>query len=120
MKSVRKPDFAIMAFMLIGMIAIMSASCGSPSDTSDVYKTGFLVDVRTPEEFAAGAVEGAVNIPLDEIETRLDEFKGKKHIVVMCRSGNRSKQAKEILEKNGFTNVTDGGPWTLVAEKIKK
>src|SRR5690606_27956372 len=59
----------------------------------------FLVDVRTPSEFASGSVKEAVNIPLDKVSGQLSKFKGKKHIVVFCRSGNRSGQAKSILEK---------------------
>ena len=71
----------------------------------------FYVDVRTPAEFTQGSVKGAINIPLDQIEKQLSKFKGKKNIVVFCRSGNRSSQAKAILEQNGITNVTNGGSW---------
>lgn len=74
----------------------------------------FLVDVRTPDEFADGSVPTAVNIPLDQVARQLDKFKGKKNIVVFCRSGNRSNQAKSILEQNGFTNVINGGTWQNV------
>jgi len=69
-----------------------------------------IVDVRTPEEFAAGHYKGAVNIPLAEIQSRLSEFGDKnKPVVVYCRSGNRSAKAKAILEANGFRDVTNGG-----------
>ncbi|MCB4234967.1 rhodanese-like domain-containing protein [Kaistella anthropi] len=69
----------------------------------------YLVDVRTPAEFSAGSVKGAVNIPLDAISKHLGKFAGKKRIVVFCRSGNRSGQAKRILDQNGINNVIDGG-----------
>jgi phage shock protein E len=74
-------------------------------------KAGALVvDVRTPAEFASGAYQGAINIPLDQVEKRLADFGARKHaIVVYCRTGNRSGQAKVILEKNGFSDVTKGG-----------
>jgi phage shock protein E len=74
-------------------------------------KAGALVvDVRTPAEFASGAYQGAINIPLDQVEKRLADFGARKHaIVVYCRTGNRSGQAKVILEKNGFSDVTNGG-----------
>lgn len=78
----------------------------------------YLVDVRTPSEFASGSVKGAVNIPLDKISGQLSKFKGKKNIVVFCRSGNRSSQAKSILEKNGFKNVVNGGTWQNVNSLI--
>lgn len=73
-----------------------------------VENGGFLVDVRTPEEFAEGSVKGAVNIPLDQVESRVAEFEGKPSVVVFCRTGNRSSQAKEILESRGIKKVTDG------------
>lgn len=80
----------------------------------------FYVDVRTTAEFAQGSVKGAINIPLDQIENQLAKFKGKKNIVVFCRSGNRSSQAKVILEQNGFTNIKNGGSWEDVNAKLKK
>lgn len=83
--------------------------------TSTVY----LVDVRTPEEFAEGHVEGAINIPLDQIEARLSELPKDKSVHVICRSGRRSAQAAEILVKNGFAGVVnvDGGmnAWNAAA-----
>lgn len=80
----------------------------------------FYVDVRTTAEFAQGSVKGAINIPLDQIENQLAKFKDKKNIVVFCRSGNRSSQAKVILEQNGFTNIKNGGSWEDVNAKLKK
>ncbi|MEY2650736.1 MAG: hypothetical protein RL608_1410 [Bacteroidota bacterium] len=78
----------------------------------------FLVDVRTPEEFESGHVQASVNIPLDQVAERLDEFEGKDHIIVFCRSGNRSGMAKAILAQNGFANVTNGGTWEDVKQFI--
>lgn len=80
----------------------------------------FYVDVRTPAEFALGSVKGAVNIPLDQIKNQLTKFKGKKNIVVFCRSGNRSSQAITILNQNGITNITNGGSWEDVKAQMKK
>lgn len=79
----------------------------------------FLVDVRTPGEFSGGHVKGSVNIPLDTIPSRLAQFKGKESIIVFCRSGNRSGQAKAILEANGFKNVVNGGTWENVNQYVK-
>lgn len=78
----------------------------------------YLVDVRTPAEFSAGSVKGAVNIPLDAISKHLGKFAGKKSIVVFCRSGNRSGQAKRILDQNGINNVIDGGTWQNVQQLL--
>jgi phage shock protein E len=84
-----------------------------------VNDSAFLVDVRTPGEFAEGSAKGAVNIPLDQVQNQLAKFKNKKHIVVFCRSGSRSSQAKAILEKNGFANVVNGGTWQNVNSLVK-
>lgn len=81
-----------------------------------LQENAFLVDVRTPQEFSSGSAKNAVNIPLSSIGNELDKFKNKQNIVVFCRSGNRSSQAKKILEQNGFQNVTDGGTWKNVLE----
>lgn len=87
----------------------------------DLIKKGaFLVDVRTPTEFTEGHVHGSVNIPLDQVRQQLDKFKEKEHIIVFCRSGNRSAQAKNILEENGFKNVTNGGTWLDINEIMLK
>ena len=80
----------------------------------------FYVDVRTPAEFAQGSVKGAVNIPLNQIENQLTQFNGKKKIVTFCKSGKRSSEAIVILEKNGIKNVTNGGGWVEVKEKLAK
>jgi rhodanese-related sulfurtransferase len=79
-----------------------------------INDNAFLVDVRTPEEYKAGHVQGSVNIPLHSISNNLKKFKDKKHIVVFCRSGMRSSQAKSILEQNGFKNVINGGTWNKI------
>ena len=89
------------------------------SQLTEAIKDGaFLVDVRTPAEFSAGSVKGAVNIPLDKVPSQLSKFKGKKSIIVFCRSGNRSGQAKSILENNGFQNVINGGTWRNVNQAV--
>jgi phage shock protein E len=48
----------------------------------------------------------------------LSKFNGKEHIIVFCRSGNRSSQAKSILNQNGYTNVTNGGTWKNINQKV--
>lgn len=88
---------------------------GQTADLKTIIGQGaFLVDVREPGEFAGGSVKGAVNIPLGSVASQLEKFKGKENIIVFCRSGNRSGQAKVILEQNGFKNVVNGGTWENV------
>ena len=69
-----------------------------------------VVDVRTSAEFAGGHIEGALNIPLDELAGRLAELEPKdRPVVVYCLSGHRSKGAAQALERAGFTRVFDLG-----------
>lgn len=68
-----------------------------------------LIDVRSKGEFASGSVKNAVNIPLNEISSKVKSLKNKENIVVFCRSGMRSKQAQSILKQAGITNVFNGG-----------
>jgi len=92
---------------------------GATIDLKGVIAEGaFLVDVRTAGEFADGHVKGSVNIPLDRVQNQLAKFKNKKNIIVFCRSGGRSSQAKSILEQNGFTNVVNGGTWNNVNQYV--
>lgn len=76
------------------------------SHTGDVQ----IVDVRWPNEWEAGRIEGAVHIPLDELEDRLDEIDRSRPVVTVCRTGSRSGQAAEELREGGFqAENLDGG-----------
>jgi NADPH-dependent 2,4-dienoyl-CoA reductase/sulfur reductase-like enzyme/peroxiredoxin family protein/rhodanese-related sulfurtransferase/TusA-related sulfurtransferase len=68
-------------------------------------ENNFLVDVRTPDEYQLGTIEGAVNIPLDEIRQHLDEIPRDKKLVVFCGIGLRAHVACRILMQSGFTEV---------------
>jgi rhodanese-related sulfurtransferase len=62
----------------------------------------FLLDVRTPQENAAQAIEGSYLVPLQELGYRIDELPKNKEIVVYCRTGNRSAYACSFLAKAGY------------------
>jgi|LSQX01.2.fsa_nt_gb phage shock protein E len=69
-----------------------------------------LIDVRTPEEYAISRAESSTLFPLQNIERgELPTEDKNEAIALYCRSGNRSSQAKKILEEQGFKNVTDLG-----------
>ena len=71
------------------------------------YNQGaFVLDVRTQEEWNDFHAPGTTLIPLDELPGRLDELPRDREIVVVCRSGNRSQQGRDILLGAGFTQVT--------------
>lgn len=64
-----------------------------------------LLDVRAPAEFADNHIEGAVNIPVDELRTRYDGLDRQKPVVVICSSGNRGSTAASILKQKGFSKL---------------
>jgi len=66
----------------------------------------FVLDVRNQDEWDAGHVPGATLIPLPQLESRLAELPPDQEIVVICRSGNRSATARDILLDAGFSAVT--------------
>lgn len=68
-----------------------------------------LVDVRTPQEFNSGYIEGAVNIPLQELAQSADEIPQDQPVVLYCRSGNRSSSAAKMLASAGYEQVYDLG-----------
>ena len=72
-----------------------------------VDDTTQFIDVREPGEVAEGTIAGAVNIPLAQVPSRLDELDRERRVVLLCRSGNRSGQAAEFLSGAGFTDVVN-------------
>ncbi|HEX5064755.1 MAG TPA: rhodanese-like domain-containing protein [Myxococcota bacterium] len=67
----------------------------------------FVLDVRTPEEFASGHVPGARNIPIDELASRTGELEAQRQreVVVYCERGSRARKAADALVAAGFTDV---------------
>lgn len=80
---------------------------------SDLLKTSGakIIDVRTPGEFAAGHVAGSINIPLNEVPNRVEEFRSEAPVILCCLSGNRSGQATNFLVSKGLENIYNGGGW---------
>ena len=70
-----------------------------------------ILDVRRPDEFAAGHIPNAINIPNESIGTsEIPELPDKNQLImVYCRSGRRSKEASEKLVKLGYTNIVEFG-----------
>lgn len=69
----------------------------------------FLLDVRTPQEFAGGHLPGAVNIPVDELRSRLGELPRGQEIAAYCQVGQRGYLATRILMQAGFSAANVGG-----------
>ncbi|WP_162497965.1 rhodanese-like domain-containing protein [Paenimyroides tangerinum] len=103
----------LIIIIMFGLLKNMFSE-NNDEELKSIINNAYLVDVRTPAEYAEGNVPGSVNIPLDQVQNQLTKFKNHENIVVFCRSGNRSGQAKAILEQNGFTNVVNGGTWQQI------
>lgn len=86
----------------------------------EVPKGPMIVDVRTEEEYSYGAIPGAINIPLDDLEDQIDKFDSKdRHVILYCASGARSAYAVQIMKAYGFTNVENGGGVTRMMARLR-
>jgi rhodanese-related sulfurtransferase len=114
---------ALIAGLMLGAVVLAGCSSSSaaletvsPDTAATVIAENsdeIILDIRTPEEFDQGIIEGAINIDFYEptFSSDLDALDKDAHYVVYCRSGNRSGQAMSTFADLGFTNVTeiDGG-----------
>ncbi len=79
----------------------------------ELKKNGaILVDVRSAGEFAHANAPGTINIPLQELGSRLGELPKSSPIVVACASGSRSGMARMMLKRKGYQNVHNIGNWS--------
>lgn len=102
------------------MLSLIKKLLGIESvDLGELIKNGaVIVDVRSKGEFAGGHVKGSINIPLEQISNNVNNLKKHNHVIVCCRSGNRSGMAKRMLQSKGLSNVTNGGSWQNVNQYI--
>lgn len=85
----------------------------------ELVKAGALImDVRSPQEFGSGHIEGSVNIPLDDLQSSLIDLKrNRRAIITVCRSGTRSIMAQNILSAAGLEGY-NGGPWNQLQKRL--
>jgi rhodanese-related sulfurtransferase len=110
--------WGVIALVILGLGAVWlmsrntTAASSLPSEISveeAVAKQqagAFILDVREPSEWNDAHIAGATLIPLGELQARVNELPKDKEIVVVCRSGNRSAEGRDILLNSGFTQVT--------------
>jgi phage shock protein E len=106
--------------------ATTEAASGVPQQAPNVQQQAWewirsgaqLLDVRTPEEFAAGHLPGARNLPYDQVRSRVAELGPDRdaRIVVYCRSGRRSGLARDALRELGFRQVLNGGGYDALQQ----
>ena len=107
------PTLIIVAVALaIAYVSFAKKGDVSGAEARQLVQAGArLVDVRTPGEFAAGHIPGALNLPVQQMDARVAELGPKGGaVVVYCRSGHRSSNAARMLRSAGFTAVHDLGP----------
>jgi phage shock protein E len=101
------------------MLGFIKKIFGSSSaDLGHLLANGAVVlDVRTKNEFDAGHIKGSKHIPLDKIQTQMDQIRRlNKPVITVCRSGSRSAMAKKILSNAGI-EAYNGGSWLLLKNK---
>jgi rhodanese-related sulfurtransferase len=110
--------WGIVAVVLLGAAGILIWQQINPETTSYPLEISvsqaaekraqgaFILDVRQPEEWIQFHIPGATLIPLGDLPSRLSEVPQDREVVVVCRTGNRSAQAWDILLKAGYTTVT--------------
>jgi rhodanese-related sulfurtransferase len=105
----RTPSLLLLAVFSLSALASDYMSPGlTPElllEKLDTDKAPLVVDVRAPAEFGVAHIPGAVNIPLDEIEARLNEFKHNNGVLIYCINGSRTRQAEAILLGADIPNV---------------
>ena len=77
------------------------------NELTNIKSTDILLDVRRKDEFDAGKIEHAINVPVDELRSRLDEIPKDKNIFIYCEAGLRGYLAQRILVQSGFKNVSN-------------
>lgn len=111
-RGIRRP----LGVMLTALAALSVASCGvETAETSQAATVtvgdAVIIDVRTPEEFAAGHLDGAllIDVKNPSFDTEIAKLDPTAEYIVYCRSGNRSAQAADRMREVGITNITDLG-----------
>jgi len=118
----RRPLVQLGLVAVAAIIVILIALTGNPSapatpatpaeisvqEAYQLYQKGdaYFVDVREQSEWDEYHAPNTTLIPLGQLAARVNEVPKDKEIVVVCRSGNRSQQGRDILKQAGFTNVT--------------
>lgn len=121
----KKRMAALFMMLLLALSACMPGGSYVDVDATEAQKMITdeniqVIDVRTPEEYAEGHIPDAKLVPLQELESRLNELDKDEKYVIVCRSGNRSTEASGILAENGFKNIYNmtGGMNTWTGEIV--
>lgn len=97
------------------MVNFFKKLFGGGADLAEVLaRDAIILDVRTAHEFRIGHPEGAINLPLDRLQTKIEELQKKEvPVITCCASGRRSGIAAKRLKQEGI-EAYNGGPWQRV------
>ena len=106
--------------ILSGIILLAVSGCCSTESKISMENNAVLLDVRTPEEHKNGYLQGAVLLPLDELESKISSKVADKNtpIYIYCRSGRRSGTAVEKLKAMGYTDLHNIGGMQEAQKKL--
>ena len=104
--------FKLLAAAMIAMFAVASLTACSTTEPIDMATVAAVIDVRTPDEVAAGHLHGSLHIDIQgsDFASKMNELDKSANYVVYCRSGNRAGAAIDWMTENGFTGtLTNAG-----------
>ncbi|PJE03791.1 MAG: sulfurtransferase [Leptospira sp.] len=87
----------------------LGGSSAAQQAYTKIQQGATIIDVRSSMEYAVSSFPGSINIPVADISDKLNSIPKDKPIVVYCASGGRSASARDILIRNGFSDVTNAG-----------
>ena len=99
-------------FLLIALFSLMARAAVdflspglAPADIQPPPAALQVIDLRTPAEFRVAHIPGAINIPMPELERRLDKIRRDTDVLIYCINGSRTRQAEPVLYAHGFENI---------------
>ena len=111
------PMRRLLLILIVSTLALLTA-CSGGADAGEVEQRiadgAVVIDVRTPAEYEAGHLDDALNIDFNapDFKGQIGKLDRDGSYVVYCKSGNRSGQAKAVMDQMGFTDVYDGGAYS--------
>jgi phage shock protein E len=113
--------FKKISIALVALFAIVGLAACTPAEPIDMAKVTAVIDVRSASEYAAGHLQGAVNMDVESatFSEQISTLDRSGVYVLYCHSGRRAGVAKDAMTAAGFTNVTNAGGYQDASEKAK-
>ena len=101
----------------MGLLDILGFGQNKKLVEDAIKRGGTVVDVRTPQEFAQGHLDGSKNYPLDNLSSHIEKLKKLEPLILVCSSGMRSGSANKMLKNKGL-DCCNGGSWRGLEKNI--